>query len=267
MKVTRKLGAIWLGALVISSTAQASEFRRLCEQYLAKAESFVAECKKNARPFNRVFYPGGTGVPVPEHHAAWFDVEGGSSHFGFGCTLGPKREVNYIGMYFFMERDRFLIANSAAFKFIDFNGNVGLQLQTGESFVLLAIQKFTAPGKDRGAWDRNCEIGSFDPAANQTVNKGRVVYTIQRIEGDNPADITNCADREVRILKPNCSTRTFLSFLNRTISPIVYSINSIRITEEGRLYVRDEIWRLSCETDFRPALEYLEFIKETCWLK
>jgi hypothetical protein len=52
--------------LFASGAAQSSEFLRLCHASMAKAEAFLAECRTNARPFKRDFYPGGRGDPVPE---------------------------------------------------------------------------------------------------------------------------------------------------------------------------------------------------------
>jgi hypothetical protein len=255
--------AIWLGLL---SCVQASEFLRLCQQSMAKAESFLAECRAKARPFKRVFLPGGHGPPSPEEHAAWFDPENGGSHFGFGCVLGGKGEVRYLGIYFALQPSSFRLANSAPFSFVDFQGNVGLRPSERNHVTFLAVHKFTPPGTTRTHWDRNCEIGRYDPATNETAdNRGHGFY-FHRVNGEDPAEITQCSSREpeYRYIKENCHTRYYKSFLSSDRSAVIYSDASIKITESARLYVERGILDKICSTSFRSAREFINFIAELC---
>src|SRR5262245_41810186 len=96
------------------SAAQASEFMRLCEAAKAKADAFLAECKHNARQFKRDFYPSGAGTPVREEHAAWFDTSDYGEHFGLGCVLGPRQQVRFLGLYYFVKPANFADSNSAS---------------------------------------------------------------------------------------------------------------------------------------------------------
>src|SRR5262245_30644823 len=106
----------WLG---LSTYAGASEFLRLCQASMAGADALALECKTKARPFKREFLPGGRGPGVMEEYFAWFDTTSVTSHFGFGCVLGPSDRVRFFGIYFALEPQNFRLANSAAFGFID----------------------------------------------------------------------------------------------------------------------------------------------------
>jgi hypothetical protein len=233
---------------------------------MAKAEAFAAECKKNARPLKRNFYPGGSAQPVVEEHAAWFDLSDSGPHFGFGCTL-LRNEVRYVGLYFFLDSANFRLANSAPFTFIDFQGNVGLRSPQGQAFTLLAVRKFTTPGRERTILDRNCEIGEFDPLLNQTIEHIGSGLSIHQISDDDPATITRCSDREIRYVESNCFRQRFRSFLNQTKSAIIHADTSIKVTEEARLYISSEIFDKTCGSTFRSALEFLIFVKELCGVK
>src|SRR6266568_7098653 len=138
---------------------QASDFLRVCQSSMPKAESFLADCRQNARPFKRYFYPGGRGAPVPEEHAAWFDLPDGDSHFAMGCVLGPKGRIDFVGLYFAFKPPNFRIANSTPFTFIDFQGNVGLRPSQGAPFTLLAVRQLRVAGQDRIFTYPDCEIG------------------------------------------------------------------------------------------------------------
>jgi hypothetical protein len=254
--------AAWLA---FSSCAQATEFLRLCQASLAKAEAFLAECRANARPFKRDFFPGGHGPPVPEEHSAWFDTANGDSHFGLGCALGPKDEIRFIGMYFALKPSNFRVANAARFTFIDFSGNVGMRSTEGERFTLLAVHKFTPPGHERGAWDRNCEIGHFDPLSNQTVERRGAWFTLYMVTADDLPTITKCVVRDLsHYEKKDCFTLKYRSLLNNTQSAIIYDASAIKITEEARLFVTNELFEKLCGSDAFAALEYINFIKELC---
>jgi hypothetical protein len=117
-------------AIIVSlfscGVGHASEFMRLCQSSMARADELFAECRQKARPFKRDFYPGGRGAPVPEEHYVWFDPTESTPHFGFGCVLGPKDQVRFFGIYYFLRADQFRQANAATFTFVDFDGNAGL---------------------------------------------------------------------------------------------------------------------------------------------
>jgi hypothetical protein len=255
---------IWT-ALLSSSTVQAGEFLRLCEESKAKAAAFLGDCRKDARPFRRNFLPGGRGEPVPENHLAWFDTASAGSHFGYGCVLGPRDEVRFLGLYFFLDRTKFLLANSLEIAFVDLNGNVGLRLPGGALFTALAVHRLSIPGRESMLVDRNCEIGRFDRASNETVERSGHGFRLHRVGDGAPANITTCIDTEIRYREGNCSTRTYRSFLTEEISPMIYASDlSLKITEAGRLYVDESILRRFCAEGARPALEFLNFVKELC---
>ena len=249
-------------ALFFSASVQASEFLRLCEASKAKAEAFLAECRSSARPFKRAFFPGGRGAPVEESHRAWFDTPNAAGHFGYGCVLGPNGEPRFLGLYFFLERSSFLLAYSADLAFIDLEGNVGLRRPGAPASVLLATHKLSAPGYDVA--EGNCEIGRFDRASNETVERSGGGFRLHRVSGDVPASIVTCLDSEIRYRKGSCSTQTYSSFLADDVSPIIYGHLSIKITEAGRLYVDERILHRFCVEQVQPLLEFLNFVKELC---
>jgi len=268
VQISILVSSVTCNALSNSWAQQVSEFGRVCRVSMESAEAFLSACKENARPFKRNFYPGGQNPPVLEQHAAWFDVAHGGSHFGFGCVIGPRDQVRYLGLYFFINESNFSKANSAQITFVDFNGNVGLRTPEGANFTLLAIRRFTLPGHQATIRDRTCELGSFDPESNETIEKPRNgFYNIIKVSETNPATITHCVDREIRYEKSRCSTREFASFLDSTKSAITYNETLIKITERARLYVATELLSKACIGNFRPMLEVMNFAKEVCALQ
>lgn len=250
-----------LVTLLSIDAGRTNEFLRMCNASMAKAEAFVAECKSKARPFSRNFYPGGHGVPVKEFHSAWFEAADQDAHFGFGCVLGPKQEVRFLGMYFAVNPASFRAANKASFAFIDFDGNVGLE----PANILLAIHRLTPPGEKPGSRDKNCEIGQFDSATNQTATAaGNGFFRIERIEDTDPLKLVRCLDRKIEIRETGCNNSEIKSFLNDTKSPIIYSEPLTWITVEGRLFIEAKIFNKICLEGQRPAMERLNFIREVC---
>lgn len=245
------------------SIAHASEFVRLCHSSMEQAPALLVECRQNARPFARDFFPGGRGAPVPENHRAWFSVDSAAPHFGFGCVLGAKEEIRFFGIYYFLNGDNFREANSASFVFVDFNGNVGLQSSGGKMFTLLAVHRLTPPGRKGVLRDRNCELGTFDASSNVTAVKFGDWFSIFKVGFDKPTTIVRCRDREIRYVKSQCTSRKYRSFVNDTTSRVVDG-DTIIVTEEGRLFVIDEAFRNFCELGGRPAIERMNFVKELC---
>jgi hypothetical protein len=249
--------------LLGSGAASASEFMELCEAARAKADILLAECKSDARPFKRNFYPGGRGEAVPEEHRAWFLVAYSTPHFGFGCVLGPKEEVRFLGLYYFLKAENFQQANSAPFVFVDFNGNAGLRTGDGKMFVLLAAHRLTPPGREPSIRDGNCEIGRLEDS-KITINKPRDWYQIHKVDVGPPLTVTYCLDRKIRFESDQCFTQEVRSFVNETASRIIYGKTSIVISEEGRMFVGKEIVHGICERQTRPLLEYFYIVKEAC---
>jgi hypothetical protein len=272
MRPARKTASLCLILCLTALSAraqQASKFLRLCHSSMAKAEALFAECKQKARPFTRIWLPGGHGPGEPEHHAAWFDTANAGSHFGFGCVLGPKDQVRFFGLYFFLKQTNFSAANTAPFNFIDFQGNTGLRSAEGTSFTLLAAHRLTPPVRARNVRDSNCEIGDFDATANTTIKKTGPIFGIHKVDFSDPPLISFCSNREAKY-DPNQCVRTRLrhrSFLNETISPVIYNdLPQIIITEQARLFVEEGIFNKICGSEFRSALEPVNFIKEVCSL-
>jgi hypothetical protein len=259
------LGCFILLSAISTATAEPlSEFIRICQASLAKSEAFVSECTQNARPFRRTFFPIGGNEGVPEEHAAWFDASTGGAHFGLGCVLGPKKEVRFLGIYFFLKQENFRRANSLSMTFIDFQGNVGVQSVEGTPIVLLAVHRLTAPGQAKNFRDRNCDVGHFDEAANKTVLRYGHGYKLHRAAEGNPSRIVTCHDREQRFEPSHCLAKDFRAFLDNTASPIIYDEHSIKITERGRFFLEAGLYQHLCESNVRSPLEFVNFIKETC---
>jgi hypothetical protein len=253
--------------LALCSSPQASEFLRICKASLPKTEAFLAECKRNARHFRRDFYPGGHGPSLAEDHAVWFDSPHEGSYFGFGCVLGPRDQVEFLGIYFTPKPLNFGIANSALFTFVDSNGNVGLRSPDGRSFVLLAIHKFTPPKQERNFREGNCEIGRFDPHTNETVDKIGDWFSFYKVQTGQPIEITHCTNREVKYDIAQCSTLIYKSFINTTNSTLIYgalSYFAIIISEEARLYIDSKLLERLCRQKTSHPIEYMNFVVELC---
>lgn len=253
--------AVWL---VLTTSVSASEFLRLCRASVGKAESFLAECRLNARPFKRSFVRGSGGSTSLDEYAAWFDITNIDSNFGLGCILGPQNEVRFLGLYFVLKSQNFHRANLAPFSFIDLQGNVGLQSPNGTTFTLLAVHKLLPSISGHTSETRECDIGSFDRDLAQTIRKRGDWFELYKLESDNPTTITRCIDREVKYEKNQCFSQTYKSFLNETNSPVIYSSHSIVITEEGRLYIENNIMKMICEDKLRSPLEFVNFVNEVC---
>jgi hypothetical protein len=263
-KIRFSVSVAWL-FLFLCGTANASEFLQLCQNFLPKTESLLSECKKNARPFKRNFYPGGSGSPVQENFRVWFDTENAGSHFGTGCVVLGEDHVRFLGLYFFLDSKAFRSGNSADFKFVDFQGNVGILLPNGSVRTMLAVHKLFPDKGDIVTDGQNCRIGKFDRASNLTVNKTRNnLWEFWKIGSDQPAEIIKCIDKEIRYTPSQCFKRSYRSFLNAAISPVIYWETFIVITEEGRVYASEDLLERACKPGWRPNLEFVGVIKELC---
>jgi hypothetical protein len=253
--------------LISCSAAQASKFMRLCEATKAKAAAFLSECKQNARPLKRDFYPGTTNTPVREEHAAWFDTTDYGEHFGLGCVLGPNQQVRFLGLYYFVKPANFANSNLTRLRFIDFTGNVGLRSSDGRSITLLAAHKFTPPGQRGNFTERNCDIGKYNETLDQTVYQNGEWLEFYRIKTDQGvAAITHCLDREIRFLKTQCTTRKYEKFFASIKSPIISGRSSIILSEDGSIAIETGIFAKVCTQGFRSAIEYVNVISELCKL-
>lgn len=265
--VTRSIGCC-VFSLVLIGVAQAelSEFLKLCQIAKTQAASLLQECRVHARPFERNFYPGNSTVPVPEYHAAWFDTAKFGEHFGYGCVLGPNDQIRFLGLYYFLDAKKAKAANAAEFSFIDFNGNVGLRLSDKTSITLLAIHRLSQPGTDNPVQPANCDMGRFDPSLNQTItNGGNGYYRIMRLIDSEPATIFNCVLPDDRFDSTKCVSGQFMSYVNRSTSPIISRYNvAFSVTERGRLFVAVGFVKSVCGERVRLASEYLNFIAELC---
>ncbi len=253
-------------AMLSALAAHAADFIRVCRASQARAEAFLEECKKNARPFSREFLPSGRGAAVPEAFAAWFDTASADSHFGFGCVLGPKRELSHFGLYFFVDRSNFNAVNTLQFAFIDFNGNVGFRLPQGSISTALAVHKLTPPGQQPHWRERNCDIGRFDRARNETtVEADNGFHRYQLSDGD-PSRITICTAAENRFRLENCSSRTYKSFFKEEPSRFIYGaeIPFFAITEKGQIFADERMLHRICTEGFRSPLEYVNLITDLC---
>lgn len=251
----------------VSANSQ-SAFMQLCNASIAKIEPFLAECRKNARPFKRSFYPSGSGAPVPEEHAAWFDMPEARSHFGFGCVLGPNNQVRFLGLYFAVNPDNFRQANSTEFAFIDFDGDVGLRPVDRAQFILLAVRRFSVPGREPDPIERNCQPTSFDPVSRETVFRIRAKQDwleIFKVSGDNPSTITQCSDRELPYDPNRCFSAKYHFVLGQREAPIIFgNSRPLKITDKGGMYVEEDFLRKSCTSDFRASYEPMNIVKEIC---
>jgi len=245
------------------TSAHASEFGRLCQSAIERKDKLFAECQQNARPFKRDFYPGGRGLPVPEQHYVWFDTTESTPHFGFGCVLGPKDQVRFFGIYYFLKADQFRQANAAMFTFVDFDGNGGLRADDGSRFTLLAVHRLTPPGRKPGALDRNCQIGRLEDP-DTSVHKVGDWYQIHRIDPGPPMTLTHCLDQEIRFKAGQCFSHQVRSFVNETRSPIIYGRASIVVSEEGRLFLSSIMVERVCDKQMRPLLEYVQIARDVC---
>lgn len=255
-------------ATLSALAAHAADFTRVCHASKAKAETFLEECKKNARPFAREFLPSGRGVAVPEAFSAWFDTAHADAHFGLGCVLGPKREVTHFGLYFFIEQSNFSAANILQFAFVDFNGNVGFRLPQGSTFTALAVHKLTPPGQQPHWSEQNCELGRFEPDQNETTRAVAIGFHRYRVKGVDPAEITICISREDVYRPENCSVRTYKPFFKRSQGRIIYGAQTpFVVMETGQIFVEENILRRVCMEGFRSPLEFVNLISDLCSYK
>lgn len=245
------------------TSAYASDFSRLCQSSMQRAESLFAECRQNARPFARNFYPSASRAPTPEEHRVWFNTTDPTEHFGLGCVLGPKQEIRFFGIYFFLDADKFRKANDASLTFVDFDGNVGLRAADGVHFTLLSVHRLTPPNATPTNRDGNCQAASLQ-RSNVSVSKVGDWYRIHRIDAGPPLTATYCLDREIRFEPRQCASQEVRSFVNNTESPIIYGEISLLVSEEGRLFVGRNIVRGLCERGTRPLLEYYQIVTEAC---
>lgn len=246
-------------------SATASEFLRLCQTSLAKKELLISECKKNARPFHRTFYPSGRGEGVPEDFRVWFSLEQSGDHFGAGCVLWHGDEVRFIGLYFFVNPAAFRSGNSAELTFVDFQGNVGISQADGVRHTLLAIHEISDKLSNFETVGRNCDIGHFDRDLNLTVanamNNKKLFF---KVTGDQPAQIQSCVDDEIRYLPGRCGrNRTYRSFLNDTKSSVIYRSGVFIVTEEARLYVEEEFLASVCDQGLRSN-HFANLVAQVC---
>jgi len=112
-------------------------FHDVCPGLFKIADDFAKECLEKARPYGRVFLP----VHQKETHAAYFREIDSGSHFSLGCTLDQNHKIRFLGIYYSTKSSSFKVANTAPFEFIDFNGNVGINVD-GKPVVLIAVRRF-----------------------------------------------------------------------------------------------------------------------------
>jgi hypothetical protein len=249
------------------TVARASEFVGLCRSSMERTPALLAECREHSRAFTRSFSPSGRGAPVAEEHHVWFETTRASSHFGFGCVLGPKGEVRFFGLYYFLNKDQFQQANVAPLAFVDFSGNVGLRDADGSRFTLLAVHRVTEPAREPSWRDGNCEIGYLE--SNLTIQKKSKSnsYESFRVEPGPPMILTYCLDQEIRPKSSQCSKQEVVSFVNQTTSRIVYHLGAIAISEEGRMFAANKLVQNVCRKGASPLLEYVSIVREACELQ
>ena len=259
--------AFGLAPMLAPEIGHATEFAKVCQAGLERKEALVAECRKNARSFNRNFFPGGRSPPVAESFAIWFDGSRQQSRFALGCAL-LRGDVNFLGVYFTPDPSSFLFANAAEIAFVDFQGNVGLKSPDGRSVTLLAIHKLTPPLREEKFPEKNCRIGSFDNSANLTTEIFGTRKKTYKVQDGDPALIETCSFAVgATPEKSQCVTRPFKSAFGDLNSAIIYGESAFTIAELGRVYVHADLWIKTCEQNFRSAIEVVaSFVKELCTL-
>ena len=107
----------------------------------SKADDFASECLQKARPFERGFRPGGGSRVELETFKVYFQAVKLSSRFLLGCVLNFKSKIAFAGVYYSHKPLDMRQFDQLPFDFVDFFGNVGVDID-GRKVTILAIRQF-----------------------------------------------------------------------------------------------------------------------------
>jgi hypothetical protein len=246
---------------VLSSLANASDiFIPGCSEMLADADAFAQDCLTNAREFTRDFYPSGHGPAVPETHSAYFRSAPPSSHFALGCTLNRLHKIEFLGLYYSIDPNNFAKANVASFRFIDFQGNVGLTVD-GSPVTLLAVRQFgdlkiplRFPGRVK-----NCESAILSDGT--VMDDGGQFGVEGELESPAP-NLKVC-------YFGSCKSYEFNQFFMQPGGRIVFHTGALRvlISSTGSLLVERNYLEASCGKWFRNLDRTQNIASELCGIQ
>jgi hypothetical protein len=256
-------------------------FTKQCPKLLAIADDFAHECLKRARSFSRDFYPesfsgGFLDAPEKEEHAAYFRAVDTGSHFGLGCTLNQDHKINFLGVYYAAKSSSFTKANTAPLSYIDFQGNVGLQVD-GKVVNLMALRQFGTdfiPLRYRilgTEYDpsilkdphvippvKNCESPN---RPDGRVNSPGASYFISESQDHGEHVITICVDNPNK-KDPGCRSSSYIDYFpNKNQQIIDYEQLSALwlIRDGGGLSVSKKQYEIACH-----APNDVSIVKEMC---
>lgn len=246
-----------ISALALSFAAETAlaepTFYAQCHRLLPFADEFAQDCLTRARPFSRVFYPGGGSRGEGETYSAHFRPLSEPSRFLLGCVLDFKRKINFLGLYYSarpLDMTRF---NEYEIAFIDPSDNVGLTVD-GAQATLVAVRQFVTSivAPRLTGRPKNCE----DPGI-ETIDDVKAT-ALEHYRAVEPNQMEFCVGASCRI-------DSFRSFFGLHSAPIIYSnLNAFLIDANGVLLVRDKFLQNACGVQTKDSANLFNIIFEAC---
>jgi hypothetical protein len=227
----------------VASATELNTLIPLCPEWLAAADSFLAECQTHARYFTRTFYPSGGSRGEKEENSAWFAAAPPDSHFLMGCTLRYDHTLSFLGLYYTAEPSAIIQANHAPILGIDFDGDVVLKIDD-HPVTFVAAQPFdTSQVKTRWSTSstvpRNCD----DPVEKD----GRYHF----MRGSLFVDLSSFHDKKTVSIGASRSTTQMFRYIeffpSSATGQVIYAWGApVLVMSSGTILVRDDWFPRVC---------------------
>jgi hypothetical protein len=228
-------------------------FYSQCRKLLPIADDFARECQQRARPFSRMFYPGGGDRGETESYRAYFKTLKSPSNFVLGCVLNFKQEINFTGLFYSSRPLDMARFDEYPIVFIDPNDNVGLQID-GVRHTLVAARQFVTdviPARFKGR-TQNCD----DPHI-ETIN-GSNAKTLESFRSVVGNKMEFCYGGTF------CRTETYSVFGSHD-TPIIYNFNDLFLIDgNGVLMLKEAYFKEACSSWKGNTTSVYNIIYEMC---
>ncbi|HTW54353.1 MAG TPA: hypothetical protein VME45_20865 [Stellaceae bacterium] len=239
------------------ATADEPAFYAQCHALLPIADDFAHDCLQQARPFSRTFYPGGGSRGEIESFSAYFRPLSAPSHFVLGCVLDFRHQIAFAGLYY---TPRLLDMNGFSnykIVFIDFQDNVGLDVD-GVQTTFVAVRQFVTdviPPRYNGR-PKDCEEAGIEDIKGV---KATSYYHIRALGHD-----------EFEFCEGDfCKVSSYAILLGKHSVPVVYADWFpapwvLFIDGEGSLIIEANEFAEACKSWRRNLTSVYDLITEVC---
>ena len=234
-------------------TASSLSFTAQCPELLKQADDFANDCLAHAREQVRYFHPAGRapgsyGEGIKEARKAYFKEALPGSHFSLGCAVDSGlNQIYFLGVYYAAKDSTFKAANSAAFRYIDPRGDVGVWVDENP-VNLLAVRQFDTKGHPLTNWKtdriKNCETSDLPNGEIHTLNKPRFWIS----PAVDKASSFKICDGSAKEDEGGCQTLEYQHFFPSADQQFIYTGDAFLwlMTSGGDLWIKKYVYQNAC---------------------